>query len=221
MGWYTIGKHAEPIHMEIHQQLMGFNESPLFLLLNPQDETQDQNLPLILFESQVHLIQDKPTRLFVQAPYKIKTLQAERIAVDHVAKIVPAADGTSARKYIVSKLHQLTLEYVVNFHLENVKSSVSTLTQRMQTLHAFLKATHEGKVPVDHELLRRISSVCDQLPVADSDSFKRRFLTDYNDTLLMTYLASITKGSNGIADIIEKFGSAQDYRPKRRGSMLV
>ena len=32
-----------------------------------------------------------------------------------------------------------------------------------------------------------------QLPAADSPQFRANFLEEYNDTLLMTYLAAVTK----------------------------
>jgi hypothetical protein len=47
----------------------------------------------------------------------------------------------------------------------------------------------KGELPIDHSLLRQVSSLVRRLPAIDSAQFQEEFLTEYNDTLLMTYLA--------------------------------
>jgi COP9 signalosome complex subunit 6 len=72
---------------------MEFNESPLFLLLDPskQDENS-KKLPVSLFESELHILNGTPTMLFVNTPFKIETCETEGIAVDHVSKITPVGE---------------------------------------------------------------------------------------------------------------------------------
>ena len=101
LGWYAVGGHGEELqHMKIHQQFMEFNESPLFLLVNPDGKTDEKTLPITVFDSEVVMINDTPTRNFVPTSFKVKTAPAERIAVDHVANIAPTADGGSACKLV-------------------------------------------------------------------------------------------------------------------------
>ena len=53
-------------------------------------------------------------------------------------------------------------------------------------------------------MLRQVRSVCNRLPTIDSDKFRADFLTEYNDTLLVTYLATITKSAAMVNDVLEK-----------------
>ena len=69
----------------------------------------------------------------------------------------------------------------------------------------------------DHELLRQIKSLCARLPALDSSRFNEEFLCDANDTLLVTYMATITKGTSAINDIIDKYNTAYDKHSRRRG----
>lgn len=39
---------------------------------------------------QVHVVDDQPTMRFVSVGYKIDSIESERIAVDHVAHILPS-----------------------------------------------------------------------------------------------------------------------------------
>ncbi len=66
---------------------MRFNESPLYLLLDPLVSHATQGLPLQLFESELRIINDEPTLMFSKVNYRIETGEAERIAVDHVARV--------------------------------------------------------------------------------------------------------------------------------------
>ena len=78
-----IGK--TPSH---YSQFTDFNESPLLLQLDPAASLRKttKELPIAIYESELHMVNDQPTQLFVKVPYKIETGEAERIAVDHVAK---------------------------------------------------------------------------------------------------------------------------------------
>lgn len=77
---------------------MEFNESPLFLLLDPEAKglSTKKKLPIMLFESELHVLNGNPTMLFVKSPFKIETSETEGIAVDHISKIAPVGDGNKS-----------------------------------------------------------------------------------------------------------------------------
>jgi len=202
LGWYSTGSTAQPADIDVHRQFLEINESPLYLLLDTVacGNPNTRDLPISIFESELHLINEQPTLLFVKVPYKIETGEAERISVDHVAKVTPSgAIGGS----------------VLTSHLMGIHNAIHMLNMRVKILIQFLEATKTGKIPKDHGLLRRISSLCASLPASDSAAFKSDFMTEYNDTLLVTYLASITKGSNNINELIDKFNAIYE-RGRRR-----
>jgi len=91
------------------------------------------------------------------------------------------------------------------------------LSMRIKILLQYLESAKSGKAPRDHGLMRRIASLCHQLPAIDTPGFKLDFLNEYNDALLITYLASITKGTNATNDLIDKFNATYERHSRRRG----
>jgi len=205
LGWYSTGVAVTPADMEVHKQFFGINESPLFLLLDPvacaRPDVKD--LPIHLFESELRIVSEQPTLLFVKVNYKIETNEAERIAVDHVARISPSGSASSGSQ--------------LSSHLMGIHNSMSMLTLRVKFLLKFLEGVKSGAVPRDHAILRRIGQMCNQLPHADTPEFKRDFMNEYNDVLMIAYLASITKSTSVINELIDKFNATYDRQVRRRG----
>ncbi|KAI8848668.1 hypothetical protein BC829DRAFT_473776 [Chytridium lagenaria] len=86
LGWYTIGAKPSKSDVHVHQQFLDFNESPLFLQLNPAlIAAAARELPISLFESVIDIVDGQPQLKFVESSFTIETGEAERIAVDHVA----------------------------------------------------------------------------------------------------------------------------------------
>ncbi|EFJ31504.1 hypothetical protein SELMODRAFT_74712 [Selaginella moellendorffii] len=203
LGWYSIGADIRESDMVIHKALMDINESPVYLLLNPAINPARKELPLSIYESELHVIDGVPSLIFVKASYTIETVEAERISVDHVAHIKPS-DGSSAATQLAA-------------HLTGMHSAIKMLHSRIKVLHHLLAAIQKGDAPPEHALLRQVSSLVRRLPAIDSPKFQDDFLMEYNDTLLMTYLATITKCSNTMNEFVEKFTTAYDKQSRRGG----
>jgi len=203
LGWYSTGSSVSAADIEIHKQISETNESPLYLLLDTvacaREDTKD--LPISILESEVRVLNDQPTMIFVKVPYKIETGEAERIAVDHVARITPSGGGSGS---------------LLTAHLMGVHNALSMLNIRVKIIVKFLEAVKAGKIPADHGLLRRVGSLINQLPSADTPGFKRDFINEYNDALVITYLAAITKGANNTNELIDKFNVTFDKSSRRR-----
>lgn len=98
LGWYTIGEIPTPQDLEIHKQLLAYNETPLLVQLHQtvssfEDAGVNGELPIRVYESVVELVQGETTNFFVPAGYKIETGEAERIAVDHASKTGAESGG--------------------------------------------------------------------------------------------------------------------------------
>jgi len=204
LGWYSTGVDVAPTDIEVHKQMMELNESPLFLQLDPSaaSKIDQRELPLTIFESELHMIQEKPTMLFVKAPYKIETGEGERISVDHIAKVSTSGTATTGSQ--------------LSIHLNGIHNAISMLNVRVKILAKFLEEVKSGKIPNDHGLLRRISSLTSQLPATNTQQFKQDFVREYNDALLVTYLATITKGNHATNELIDKFNLVNDRQSRRR-----
>ncbi|KYR01770.1 Mov34/MPN/PAD-1 family protein [Tieghemostelium lacteum] len=202
LGWYSTGNKVTKDDLLIHKQILELNESPLYLMLDTVavalQTTKD--LPIVIYESELHIINDVPTTLFVKSPYKIQTGEAERIGVNHIAKVTPGGSEGSG----------------LSTHLYSMHNAISMLNIRVNLLSQYLKAVKEKKVPYEHGILRQVASLCNQLPTISTQEFNNQFLQEYNDVLLVTYLASITRDSTLINDAIDKYLITHEKQTKRR-----
>lgn len=160
------------------------------MLFNPVLGAESKELPLTLFECEVRLVNEAPTLTFVPSAYTLESGEAERVAVDHVARAVQAdASGSCA---------QLTS------HLLSVQSAAKMLAQRVRMLHDYVADVADGRVPVDHGLLRQVASLLRQLPAADPVAFEGGYMAEVCDALLMVYLTAQLKGVSNCAHLTER-----------------
>jgi COP9 signalosome complex subunit 6 len=202
LGWYSTGSTPESYDMSIHQQIMDMskNEAPLFLLLNPNPDPNSRELPISILETELSVVNDNPVLDFAKVSYKIDTTDAERIAVDHVAN----SSSTSPDSMLTS-------------YLLNIYKAINMLNQRIATIMRFVEMQKSGALPLDLRILRRVKALCQLLPAVDSLEFQQEFLNEYNDTLLVTYLATITKTSNTLNELIDKFNVTYEKHSRHRG----
>ncbi|XP_050246034.1 COP9 signalosome complex subunit 6a [Quercus robur] len=203
LGWYSTGTDAHESDMLIHKALMDINESPVYVLLNPSINHAQKDLPVTIYESELHVIDGNPQLIFVRSSYTIETVEAERISVDHVAHLKPS-DGGSAATQLAA-------------HLTGIHSAIKMLNSRIRVLHHYLLAMQKGDIPCENALLRQVSSLLRRLPAIESEKFQDDFLMEYNDTLLITYLAMFTNCSSTMNELVDKFNTAYDRHSRRGG----
>ncbi|KAL1195232.1 COP9 signalosome complex subunit 6a [Cardamine amara subsp. amara] len=203
LGWYSTGSDAEESDMHIHKALMDINESPVYVLLNPAINHAQKDLPVTIYESELHVIDGIPQLIFAHTSYTIETVEAERISVDHVAHLKPS-DGGSAATQLAA-------------HLTGTHSAIKMLNSRIRVLYQYLAAMQEGDIPCENSLLRQVSSLLRRLPAMESERFQDNFLMEYNDKLLITYLAMITNCSSTMNEMVDKFNTAYDRNTRRGG----
>ncbi|KAJ7963469.1 COP9 signalosome complex subunit 6a [Quillaja saponaria] len=203
LGWYSTGSDAQECDMHIHKALMDINESPVYVLLNPLVNHAQKDLPVTIYESELHVIDGITQLIFVRSSYTIETVEAERISVDHVAHLKPS-DGGSAATQLAA-------------HLTGIHSAIKMLNSRIRVLHHYLLAVQKGDIPCENSLLRQVSSLLRRLPAVESGKFQDDFLMEYNDTLLITYLAMLTNCSSSMNELVDKFNTAYDRHSRRGG----
>lgn len=200
LGWYTVGSStATEKDILIHRQLTAVNESALLLKLDPFSKTA--NLPITIYESMIDINDDQPRMLFIEVAYTLVTEEAERIGVDHVARL------SSAGSPDVSQVSE---------HIQMQKSAVKMLHSRIEIILEYVKAVKEGKLPMNEEIMRSCMSLCQRLPVLSTQKFQENFFDQCNDVLLMSYLAGITKGCNISNELISKFNLIYDRQGASR-----
>lgn len=193
LGWYTTGDAPTESDIHVHKQICEINESPIMLKMNPLARNTD--LPVSVYESVIDLINGEATMLFIELQYTLATEEAERIGVDHVARMSTADTGESSS---------------VAEHLIAQHSAIKMLHSRVKLILEYIKAVESGEVPKNHDILRETYSLCYRLPVLNTDRFKEDFFNQCNDVCLMSYLGTVTKGCNTINQFVNKFNVMYD-----------
>mmetsp|Transcript_14196 Transcript_14196/g.42315 ORF Transcript_14196/g.42315 Transcript_14196/m.42315 type:complete len:287 (-) Transcript_14196:81-941(-) len=194
VGWYALAAEADAGHLRLHGEFLRYNEAPVLLLMDPRPDPDAKGLPLTCLEHEVRVVDGAPRTLFAAVPFQLETLQAETIAMEHVARQGPG-DGEAA----------------LDAHADAVDASLKTLGARVRALSARLRA---GGAP-DLALLRKLGALADAVSL-ESGALERAALRDYNDALVVGYLAAATQNAAAVHDLADKF-----MLSNARGSKLV
>ncbi|KAJ9476515.1 putative 26S proteasome regulatory subunit RPN8 (putative) [Pseudozyma hubeiensis] len=200
LGWYTIGDVPTPQDLEVHKQLLAYNETPLLVQLHQTVSSFDNaeangELPIRVYESVVELVRGETTQFFVPAGYKIETGEAERIAVDHASKAGAESGGD----------HQSTM--LAGMQAQH--SAISKLNDRIRQVLAYLQAVKGGGAPWDHQALRQIQTVVANLPQTALPELQEELLREHNDVLLTNYLSVLTESLHTMNELTDKFEVVQ------------
>ena len=195
LGWYSSGVDAKEADMEIQKQVtsrfaahrrvallkiltllfahthtlslafllqfLEYNESPFYLLFNPNIPPTARNLPISIYETELRIIMDQPTLIFSKTAFKIESLDAERVAVDHVAHLATGGGAVGSQLMI---------------HLMSMKSATNMLALRVKIIIQVLSQMKDGKLELDHSILREVASLCNRLPALNTGAFREDFL---------------------------------------------
>lgn len=189
LGWYCTGEKLEEFHTQCQNALRTINERPLLLLFNDKSDNV-RELPITLYEEIVHQSGEKE---FNNIAFKIESDEAERVTAVHCAKVVSQQSDSGST---------VTATYT------NLHKAVTSLKDRVKAITQYLRDVKAGKIEGDQRILRQIKGMCNRLPTMISSNFQSELLSEYNDALLITYLAAITKSSAIANDVVEKFNSA-------------
>ncbi|XP_036213441.2 COP9 signalosome complex subunit 6 [Bactrocera oleae] len=198
IGWYTTDEAPTLLDIQIQKQMAEINECPILLQLNPLSRSVDQ-LPLKLYESTIELVGGEATMLFVPLTYTLATEEAERIGIDHVARMSTNETGEKS---------------VVAEHLVAQDSAIKMLNKRIQIVLKYIKDVENGKVEANQEILRDAYALSHRLPVMKGHAFQEELYTQCNDVALISYLGAMTKGCNDMNHFVNKFNVLYD----RQGS---
>ncbi|XP_017082775.1 COP9 signalosome complex subunit 6 [Drosophila eugracilis] len=200
IGWYTTGENPTADDIKIQKQIAAINECPIMLQLNPLSRSVD-HLPLKLFESLIDLVDGEATMLFVPLTYTLATEEAERIGVDHVARMTSNESGEKS---------------VVAEHLVAQDSAIKMLNTRIKIVLQYIRDVEAGKLRANQEILREAYALCHRLPVMQVPAFQEEFYTQCNDVGLISYLGTLTKGCNDMHHFVNKFNMLYDRQGSSR-----
>jgi hypothetical protein len=199
LGWYCTGEKLDKVHSSIQSLLTSYNERPLLLLFNPKS-TNDKELPISIYEE---LVLQNGQKEFQQTQFKIESDEGERVTAVHCAKVVSGGNEGGS---------------TVTPHYSSLSKAVGSLNARVKTVVQYLADVKAGKIDVDHKVLRSIKGMCHRLPTMLSSNFQSELFSDYNDALLVTYLAAITKSTALANEVVDKFNTS--FGKQKTGRMM-
>lgn len=103
LGWYSTGESPTEDDVAVHRQISDIVESPLFLQLNPNARPAATDLPVSMFESVIDLVGGEARMLFLPLAFTLATEEAERIGLDHVARITGSneEEGSKVAEHLI------------------------------------------------------------------------------------------------------------------------
>eukprot|EP00761_Pharyngomonas_kirbyi_P013253 gb/GECH01013280.1/.p1 GENE.gb/GECH01013280.1/~~gb/GECH01013280.1/.p1 ORF type:complete len:312 (+),score=78.34 gb/GECH01013280.1/:1-936(+) len=202
LGWYSTGTCVSEGDTKTQKELMNFNENPLFLLCGTDLDSRPRDLPITIYEGIVNLSGDTANIMFAKTNYDIDTEESERVSTENIANVRDSAE-TSGSSLVP--------------HISSLENAIFMLNNRVEAITQYLQAVQDEKVEVDYDVLRQVSSVVNRLPTVDSPKFTSEFKTELNESLLIAYLSTLTKGTNQLNELTDKFNLVTDKR--RRGFM--
>lgn len=208
LGWYTTGNQPQESDKALHKKIQEVtaNENPFLLLLDcerlqQKNAAQSEELPVKVYDSTAHIDQGATKVDWNEVPYAIDTLEAERIALNHVAKSATATTAGHASDYTQ--------------HASGLANSVVMLNNRVKELLEYMKEVKAGRAPKNHDILRQMLSICQALQATHPDSLRHEFCGEFNDGALVVMLASLTKACANTSDLLDKFQLAHDKKRQR------
>lgn len=208
LGWYSTGKMPQDSDKALHKKIqeVSANDNPLCLLLDTdkflasKDGAPTEDLPVKVFDSTTIIVQGNSQIQWNEVPYVIDTLEAERIAVNHVAKTATTAGHSSS----------------FTQHALGLGNAVGMLNHRVTELLSCVKEMKAGRAPKNSETLRQVKSICQALEVVHPEALRREFQSEFNDAALVVLLATLSKACANTSELLDKFQLAHDKKHRQR-----
>lgn len=203
LGWYSTSSRIESIDMPFHKRFTEYNESPLYLRMDPHVRTDAKALPVTVYRSELKQEKDQNRTVFVSLGYKVVSDPAERLTTDHIVqdKDVPTKGSAIVPAY------------------DTLVRALKALRSRIAVLVNYLDSIEKGKDKPNLEILRSIESVCNRLPIMTNDKFNQDFYDEMSNGMMMTYLASMTKAAAKVNSMLDLYDNMMESggRGPRRG----
>jgi hypothetical protein len=208
VGWYRVARASEEAtpngsgfddaaaHEAFVREMMGGatgSSSPAaFVVVNADandandadDVEDDASLEVRWYEWNANVGGFERKDFVVDAP------DAERIAIEEVANIVPEDVDSHSARY--------------GRGLESAEAAARALRDALGASAAYVGAVRRGETVADRLVLREIEGVLASLESGASEEARGRIADEREDTLILNYLASATKTTSALDALAEK-----------------
>ncbi|KAI9594223.1 COP9 signalosome complex subunit 6-like protein [Syncephalis fuscata] len=209
LGWYLVATdELSSQDLDIHQRMQEYNENPLYLRLDPKKvNLTTGTLPATIYDTETEMqANGEWITQFCMMPYTLETGEAERIAVDHVAKLGTQGNAIPGEQ-----------ESALISQLTNQRGAVQMLRDRVGLLRDYVKAVQKGELEEDTHFLREIAGLCQQMPIVQlGDSWNKEYNKESEDALLVAHLSTLTKAIHNLHELVVKRNAVVERRSDTR-----
>jgi len=146
-------------------------------------------LPVQAYAAQDEIREDgtqKAQKVFVNLPTEVGATEAEEIGVEHLLRDVK--DVTTS-----------TLSSEVGDLVVGLKG----LRARLKELETYLSYVLEGKLPINHDVMRNLQDIFNLLPNLNVAQLSNSLAVESNDMMMVVYLASLVRSVIALHALID------------------
>jgi 26S proteasome regulatory subunit N8 len=174
--------------MLIHDLVSNYCETnPVLIICEVQPK--EMGLPVQAYAAQDEIREDgtqKAQKVFVNLPTEVGATEAEEIGVEHLLRDVK--DVTTS-----------TLSSEVGDLVVGLKG----LRARLKELETYLSYVLEGKLPINHDVMRNLQDIFNLLPNLNVAQLSNSLAVESNDMMMVVYLASLVRSVIALHALID------------------
>jgi len=204
VGWYSTGPRIREADLDINHLISRFCDNPVLVICEVQPN--EIGLPITAYYAKEEVKEDgteKSKKVFVNIPTQVGQTEAEEIGVEHLLRDVK--DATIS-----------TLATDVSAKVQGVRG----LCARLQEIRQYLEYTLDGKMPVNHEIMKQLQDIFNLLPNMNVDMLSNSLAVKSNDMMLGVYVASLIRCVIALHNLIDnkevRLGKKQVEKPKEK-----
>lgn len=130
--------------------------------------------------------QTKSLPVFVNLPTEVGATEAEEIGVEHLLRDVKDATVSS-----------------LSSQVEEMVTGLKGLRIRLLEVQEYLAGVVEGRLPVNHQIIKNLQDIFSLLPNLNEAEVVRAFANETNDAMMAVYMGSLVRSVVSLHALIE------------------
>jgi 26S proteasome regulatory subunit N8 len=187
IGWYHTGPRLREADLDINQLVAGYCDAPVLVIC--EVAPKEMGLPVAAYLAREEVREDgteKSKRVFANLPTEVGATEAEEIGVEHLLRGVK----------------DVTLS-TLSTDVGEMVTGLRSLRSRLGEVGQYLEAVVQGRLPVNHEVMRNLQDVFNLLPNLGAAELARSFAAESNDMMMAVYLSSLIRSVIALHNLID------------------
>ncbi|GMH41082.1 hypothetical protein BSKO_08992 [Bryopsis sp. KO-2023] len=187
VGWYSTGPRIREADLDINELITRFCDDPVLVICEVQPK--ELGLPITAYYSKEEVKEDgteKSKRVFVNVPTEVGQTEAEEIGVEHLLRDVKDATVSTLATEVSAKVQ-----------------GVRGLSSRLAEIRQYLDLVLNGKMPVNHEIMKQLQDIFSLLPNMNLVTLANSLAVKANDMMLAVYVSSLIRCVIALHNLID------------------